>query len=223
METIERLRTSDPLNAEWVTLTLLLVLAALAWTNKNSPRKWRLLVQAMSRMRLERQALREEVDLQDRTFLGLLGVSVAVTSLFLWQSTMVLPGGPAPAYPALMGVVAIVLLLQAVLLRLVGWLFDGDGGLAEYLATGLLLFILLAIMLLPITVLTAYRSAWRDELVVAGLVIGGLLLLYRWVRGAWIGLGEGVRPGYIILYLCAAEAVPLLLFIQSLKAPHVHP
>src|SRR5690606_11858539 len=39
----DNLRTLDPLNAEWVTIVLLLVLAALAFTNMSSPRKWRLL------------------------------------------------------------------------------------------------------------------------------------------------------------------------------------
>jgi hypothetical protein len=50
-----------------------------------------------------------------------------------------------------------------------------------------------------------------------GLAVVGFMLLYRWVRGTWIGVGEGVPVRYIIVYFCAAEILPVLLTIGALR------
>lgn len=215
MEPSDQLRTIDPLNAEWVTIVLLGVFVALAVTNVSSPRKWRLLLQAMFSMRLGRQALREEIDLQDRTLLGLILVSVAVLGLFIWQAGSLLVPTEVRSFPYLAGIVLLVLLAQGLLLRTLASLAGTDRGIGEYLSTGLLLFILTGVSLLPVVVLVSYRSAWRPTLLVVGGTIILLLLLYRWIRGTWVGLAEGVPLRYLILYLCAAEAAPALLFFHT--------
>jgi hypothetical protein len=215
LEHADSLRTPDPLNAEWVTLVLLVVLAALAYTNINSPRKWRLLAQGMFRMRLGRQTLREEIDLQDRTFIGLLIVAIAGLSLFLWQASVLLdPVGHPHFHWFVIGITA-VLLLQGILLRSIATISDSDQGITEFLSTGLLLFILTGVALLPIAALVAYRSHWRPLLLTVGVGLVVILLLYRWLRGAWVGASEGVPLRYIIIYLCAAEIVPILLLIHT--------
>ncbi len=212
---VDHPRAVDPLNAEWVTVVLLSVFALLAMTNLSSPRKWRLLTHAMFRMRLGRQALREEVDLQDRTLLGLLLAAAGITALYVWQMLVQAGGDEVPTYLGLIGIVAGVLIAQSALLRVVGGVLQVDHGLDEFLYTGLLLFILLGALLLPITVIIAYHIEWRTGALAIGAVLVGLLLLYRWVRGAWIGVGEGVSPRYIILYLCTAEILPVLLVLRA--------
>jgi len=214
-EAADRLRTLDPLNAEWVTVVLLLVLTALAFTNISSPRKWRLLAQAMFSMRLGRQTLREEIDLQDRTLIGLLLVAVAVLAMFLYQGAVLLVPGGGYSFIYLATIVLVLLLAQGFLLRAVAALAGTDRGITEYLSTGLLLFILTGVSLLPVVALMAYHSAWRSGLLVAGAFVIVLLLLYRWIRGAWVGLAEGVPLRYLILYLCAAEAAPALLLVHA--------
>jgi len=218
IEQADRLRTLDPLNAEWVTLVLLVVLIALAYTNINSPRKWRLLAQGMFRMRLGRQTLREEVDLQDRTFIGLLVVAIAGLSLFLWQGAVLLDPLDHPRFHWFVIGVTTVLLVQGVLLRSIATVSDSDQGMTEFLSTGLLLFILTGIALIPIAALVAYRSPWRPVLLTVGMVVVAILVLYRWVRGAWVGASEGVPLRYIIIYLCAAEIVPILLLIHTWRS-----
>jgi len=209
---LDSLRPVDPLSSEWVTVLLLLVVLLMALINMSSPRKWRLLGQSMFRMRLGRQALREEMDLQDRAFLGLLLVATGVLALFGWQALTV--QGVAPVFPSLVGFVAGIIVAHYVVLRTVGALMRASAGMEEYLYTGFLLFILTGMAMLPLVVLIAYRSAWRPGLIVAGVVVLVLLLVYRWIRGAWIGLGEGVPLRYIILYFCAAELLPVLLVVD---------
>jgi len=214
-EVQDSLRALDPLNAEWVTIVLLLVLAALAFTNMSSPRKWRLLAQAMFRMRLGRQTLREEIDLQDRTLIGLLLVAIAVIAMFLYQGSILLGPEQAPTFLFLAAMVLALLLAQGILLRVLAGLAGTDKGITEFLSTGLLLFILTGVSLLPVVALMAYHSAWRQGLLIAGALVIVLLLLYRWIRGAWVGLSEGVPLRYLILYLCAAEVAPALLLVHA--------
>ncbi len=208
-------RTHDPLGADWVTGLFLLCFVVLAIINRAAPRTWRILGQAAFRMRLGRQTLREDVDLQDRNFLGLLLVAVAVIALFCWQ---VLAGAnTTTGYGQLVGVAAGVLVAQGLLLRLLASLVRTDAGTNEYVHTGTLLFALMGVLLLPIVILIAYHEPWRNPLQVAGLALLAITVFYRWVRGAWIGLGEGVPAGYIILYFCAAEIVPVLLAYHALR------
>lgn len=224
METsLGTLRTADPLTAEWVTLVLLGVVALMALINVSSPRKWRLLGQAMFRMRLGKQALREEIDLQDRAFLGLLLVGTLVLSLFGWQALTV--KGFDSGFPMLVLAVAGMVLAHYVLLRIVGSLMRAAPGVEEYLYTGFLIFILAGMVLLPIVTFMAYQAPWRSGAMLVGAALLGLLLLYRWLRGAWIGVGEGVPLRYIILYFCAAELLPVLLVIdhwRSTPSPLFH-
>lgn len=213
-EPLDRLRALDPLNAEWVTLLLLMIFAVLAYTNVNSPRKWRLLAQGMFRLRLGRQALREAVDLQDRTFIGLLLVALIVIALFLWQSAALLGPIGVPGFHWFLLGISLMLLTQGVFLRTIAHLSQTDRGISEYLSSGLLLFILTGAALLPVVALIAYRSPWRHTLLVIGAALLLTLLLYRWLRGAWVGLSEGVPLRFIIIYLCAAEIVPILLLLH---------
>jgi hypothetical protein len=220
------LRAMDPLSAEWVTVLLLGLFVLLALINAGGSRKWRLLGQTLFRMRLGRQAMREELDLQDRAILGMLVLAVCVISLFGWQY-FTWKGAPgAPAYPLILGMVVAVVFAQGVLLRTVGGLFKVDQGVGEHLYTGLLLVVLAGVALLPVVVLMAYRAEYRGTLAPLGLTVIGILLIYRWVRGTWIGVGEGVPVRYIILYFCAAEILPVLLAISALRPaahPSVHP
>ncbi len=217
------LRAADPLSAEWVTVVLLALVLLLASINVSTPRKWRLLGRSMFSMRLGKQALREEMDLQDRTFLGLLAIGITVLSLFGWQVMTV--HGHSAVYPPLLGGVFLVFMAHYVLLRSLGGLMGRAPGSEEYLYTGFLLFILAGVLLLPVVVLMAYQPHLRA----GGIVVGGgllaLLLVYRWVRGAWIGVGEGLPLRYIILYFCAAELLPVLLVIdhwRSTPSPLFH-
>ncbi len=212
----DRVRAMDPLNAEWVALLLLGVFSLLGLINTNSPRKWRLLSQAVFRMRLGRHALREELALRDRTFIGLLVVAVCMWSLYLWQlavSIGVVPMG----YPEIALVMLVFVGAQVLLVRGVMFLLNSDGGLHEHLYTGLLLFILAGVLLAPLVVLIAYRPDWRAPLLWTGGVVLVSSFIFRWVRALWIGAGERVPARYIIIYLCGAEILPLFLIIHFLR------
>ena len=210
-------RVVDPLSADWVSLLLLACLLVLTTINVGSPRNWRVLRQSVWRLRMGQQTLREEVDLRDRNVLGLLIVAAVSIALFLWQTGTWQGMAYMPSLVALVSSIIVLLLAQNIMLWTVSVLANADGGASEYLFSGSLLIASLGIVLLPLTALMAFQPAWRDTLLVIGLGLMAAMLLYRWVRGVLIGMGQGVSPGYIFIYLCAAEIMPLLLALHALQ------
>lgn len=211
------LRHVDALSGPWATTVLLLVFGVLAWINVTSPKLWRTLWRGITRLRLGRQMMREEVDLRDRHMVVLLLLAVVVMGHFLLQVVHVRSAGAAGALPLVraVGAVAVVIGGMTLLLRTLAWLFQGDGGTLEYRHTGVILWEVSALVLLPVVLLITYQPAWREELVWTGLALVAALWLLRWVRGVLIGLDAGLKLRYILLYLCAAEVVPLALALNA--------
>lgn len=211
-------RAFDPLSADWVAGVLLSCLLILATINLGSPRKWRMLRQAAFRLRLGRQVLRDETDAGDRNLLGLQAVAVVTLALLLWQGAVWLERSAAPTFISAVGIVALAMIGQAALLRLLAWLAKANEAVREYVFSGSLLYIALGIGLLPVVALIAYQPDWRGPLLGLGLLLLAASLGYRWLRALVIGAGEGVSFRYILLYLCAAEFLPLALALNALRS-----
>jgi len=211
------LRFTDPLSTDWVTTMLLLVFILLAYTNVAAPKKWRLLWGAIFTLRLGKQVMREDVDLQDRTLIGLVFAALIVLALFAYQAVVLL-GAPATGlvvFGRTLGLVVLLLVAQVVLLWLVDVLFEVDGGTREYLYTVLLLTVTLGLLLLPVVALMAGQPDWRGVLLPVGGVLAAAYVLYRWFRGVVIGVGSGVPARHVFIYLCTAEILPVALAIRS--------
>ncbi len=81
----ETLRATDPLAGDWILLVILFVLGMLGWVNLVSPKKWRLITRSFFSFRLGRQSLRDELDVQDRTLIGLAVMASGTIALFAYQ------------------------------------------------------------------------------------------------------------------------------------------
>ena len=215
-------RAHDPLAADWVTGLFLLALIFIAAINRNAPRKWRFLLREGLRIRQGPKALRDELDLQDRNYLGIVLLAIASIALFAWQSLHVEQVEDAPSYLSLIGILTLVLVALWSIVRLSGVLAGSHAATREHARAGSIILAMLGLALFPLVVLMAFQAAWREELVRVGYVLVTAALLYRWVRGIGVGMVEGVPIRYIILYFCAAEAMPLLLAIHALRPP-IHP
>jgi hypothetical protein len=210
-------RVVDPLAADWVAGVLLSCCLILATINLGSPKKWRVLRQAAFRLRLGRQVLREETEASDRNLLGLQAVAVVCIALLLWQGALHFGWGHPRAFMHVALGVAVVLMAQAVILRVITLLVRHVEATEEYQYTGSLLHAASGVALLPVVSLAAYRPEWRYVLLVSGLSILALALAYRWLRALVIGLGEGIPARYVFLYICAAEILPLALALRVLQ------
>lgn len=225
----EALRSTDPLAGNWVLLVMLAALGMLGWINLVSPKKWRLLVRSFFAVRLGRQSLRDELDLQDRTLIGLAVMASATTALFTYQFMVLVAHRPTGIglWGELFAFSLILVFVQAALIRLAGRLFQADAGLPEYLYTLLLLHVVLGLALLPVAASIAWphdvttsatrpdEMLWRTWGLRIGVLLVALVTVFRWVRAAILGLGEGVPLRYVFIYLCTLEILPVALACQA--------
>lgn len=218
---MDHLRAIDPLAADWTVVVLLLVLGMLAWVNMVSPKQWNVLWRSFFSLRIGKQQLRDELDLQDRTLIGLLVMATLVIALFIhqvlayngWMEVGI--GG----YGWILLWMALALLVQILLLRGLEGLAGTEGGLVEYVYTVVVFQIMVALLLLPLITLMAYpyRPEWRMVLWKVGLAVIAGGILFRWIRAVFIGVGSGVSLRYIFIYLCAAEILPLALVLEQAR------
>lgn len=206
----------------WVLLVLLSAVGTLGYVNMVSPRKWRLLLRSFFSIRLGRQSLRDDLDLQDRSFIALIIASCAVIGLFIMQCGTLL-AGVAPQVSVWVIAFAgalVVMAVQVVLLRVVTGSFQAGGGDGEQVYTLLVLQVVSGLLLLPMVAVIAFphEPEWRGMLPWVGLCLAGTIVVLRWVRGGWVALTDGVPLRYIFIYLCALEFLPIALVIQYLRA-----
>jgi Domain of unknown function (DUF4271) len=215
----ETLRATDPLAGDWILLVVLAALGMLGWINLVSPKKWRLLTRSFFSLRLGRQSLRDELDLQDRTLIGLTVMASASVALFAYQFAVVVGRSPAGIglWAEIFGIAVLLLVGQVALVRLAGGLFQVEGAVEEYLYTVVLLQVVMGLCLLPLSASIAWphRMEWRTWALWGGVGLVGLVTAFRWVRAAVLGLGEGTPLRYVFIYLCALEILPVALACQA--------
>ncbi len=215
------LRGTDPLAGDWMALVVVLAVGLLGWINVVSPRKWRLLAGTVFGLRLGRQSMRDEVDIQDRTLVALVIMATGIVALFLYQWSVLYGGWPRGlgAWARIFGLCLAIFVGQFLLLRLLGLLFRGDGGSSEYIYTLLLLNVALGVALLPVVALMAWphQATWRPWISGTGLILLGCMLVFRWFRAVLCGRGSGLSTGYVLLYLCALEILPVALAFQHMR------
>jgi len=218
---MDQLRVQDPLSADWVVALLLLAVGVLAYINLAAPKKWRLLTTSLFSLRLAKGSLRDELDLRDRTLVALLTMAAFLVALFAYQ-VVVVRGLVPPGFGRFLRILVVLVVLvlaQLLVLRSVGVLAGSERGLEEYLYTTLLFYVVLGLLLVPVTALTAFpydTALRRGALIVGGIAVVGSFAL-RWSRAVLIGLGEGVPTRFIFLYLCTAEILPVALLCEQAR------
>jgi Domain of unknown function (DUF4271) len=215
------LRFHDSFGAGWVAIVLLLLLAMLAWVNTSRSKVWRVLGEAVLRARMGKQTLREDVDLKDRAVWVLLASTVLSLSLFLAQLHAARTGQAiAPNdFLAWSAGTAAGLVLHVLFLYGLGWLFRQAERVGEYLYSVIFLHVATGLCILPLAGAIAWNVPLRPGLLVVGVAVVVILLGMRWTKGVLIGLGSGMRLRWIVLYLCAAEVLPIAFLVKSLAAP----
>lgn len=216
---MDMVRHHDALSADWVAVVLVVLLLCIAWVNILSPGHWWSFVGEVLGLVPERQAARFDPGAQDRMFLVPVLVGVFSMALLLWQLDAHVRGEVHRSYPFWSGILAAAIVVHLVAVRVLAVVVRDGGVLGLSARKGLRSFVVAGLLLLPVVVVVAYRPEWRQAWLIAGCAIVAVAFLYRWaqvVRTGWTG---GVPLRFIMIYLCAAEIVPVLLLVQELRPP----
>ncbi|MEO5586002.1 MAG: DUF4271 domain-containing protein [Flavobacteriales bacterium] len=227
---MDQLRAVDALSSGWLAGVLLLALGIVAWVNMVSPKQWPVLARSFGALRLGKHRLREDLDMRDRTLTGLVVLSTVVIAMFAYQVLLYRGwiGHGFVEFGRVLLVVTVVSLAQVAFLRAISLLPATDGGTEEYLYTVILMHVVMGLFLLPVVTVMSFpwRVAWREWAWIVGVAIIILTILFRWIRAATIGVGNGVPLRYIFIYLCALEILPFGLAIEYARhfvppSPHL--
>lgn len=197
------------------------VLVALAIVRYSYPKRMLRLAQALLRVRILFQLMRENMVLSHRSAVTLFLTFAGSTGLLIYLAAKAFNW---PLYtfmgfwlfPVLVAAVAGIYLWKIITVRLVQFLFGGNGGLSEYLNYSFVMNALLGVLWLPAILLAAVTlpDTARVILWIAGGIFG-LAWLIRIVQGIQFAIRQGVFALYIILYLCALEFLPLAVIAKG--------
>jgi hypothetical protein len=189
-------------------------LVAIAWVRVNYGRRIPQLFSDLINVRLMRQTMREELVLSHRASIAVSSIFVVQFSLllYLWEvrsGVSIASGTGFNLFWKLVVLVVLVYFVKIMLLRIIQWVIEGDFSLNEYIHT---IFLSNKVLF---SLFTDYQGS--QFLLIVALASVGLMYVFRLFRGAGNALMQGIRPVYIILYLCTLEILPLLLFMKFIS------
>ncbi len=216
-------RKTEYLSETWMIPLFLVCLVALAWVRVNYGRRIPQLFSDLVNVRLMRQTMREELVLSHRASLAISGVFVLQFSLFWYllevRSVVSIASGTGfNLFWKYVILVVLVYFIKIMLVRIIQWVVEGDFSLGEYIHTIFLSNKVLGLVLFPLLLFALFTDYKGSQfLLTTALVSVGLMYVFRLFRGSANALAQGIRPVYIILYLCTLEILPLLLFVKFIS------
>ena len=113
------------------------------------------------------------------------------------------------------GIVALLLACRYIISHLTGMVFDHDKLYKDYLNQILIIYKIAGIVLIPVIMAIAYLpDKLRIYLIITGLILLGLGVLFRFVKGIQLIFNKDVSIFYLILYLCTLEFLPALVIYK---------
>jgi len=204
---------------DWVTITLIVLLALLTWFNFFYHRIFRQLFSAYFNLGLTGQIVRDESVLLQRATLILSIISYALIGLFFhllclrqgWDIPLLQTG--ILRFALLSVLVAMAYSLKMLLLRFLSEIFGLERSVALYVFNIFLMVMMSGLVLFPVNIIMAYASREiADAAAVTGVITLAVFFVYRLIRaaGIWTGIPR-FSVFYLFLYLCSFEIAPLLI------------
>jgi hypothetical protein len=206
-------------NPDWLTISLILIIALFTWYKIFYHRMFMQLVNAFFSTATTNQIVRDESVLLQRASLNASVISYLVGGLFLYQLSIyyhwehpLLGNGIVRFLIFAMGI-AIVYSAKMIALRFLSNVFNAEKPASAYIFTIFLFNMMAGLTLLPVVVLMAYAPASIHFAVISIVAVILLAMLcYRLIRAVQIWLSIHRAPlFYLFLYLCAFEVAPLML------------
>lgn len=161
---------------------------------------------------------REEYSLTSRISLLLLLNYLLMFPLFIWQTAgfFAVQRDGLAGFGQIIGIILLVYFVKIIVTRILGNVFEVKEASTEYTYNILLFNKTIGLLLFPICLLLAFaRQIPPEFLIWTGIILIGLLLIYRLLRVILIGIANSsVSFFYIILYLCTLEIIPFVVILK---------
>lgn len=208
----------------WLLAFLLAIIALLMAVRIFYRKSFSELLNAFFSFRYTGQLVRDDNILLQRTTVILTIVFTLTVSLFLYQSGTALSwklpfavkGFNAYIFFAL--IISAIYALKFMALKMAGFIFDIAPEMETYVFSVYLINNIFGLLLLPVVLINFLYPAFITQFTgIAVLLIAGIFLLYRFIRGILISRESSQHsPVYLFFYLCALEFAPLLVLVKVL-------
>lgn len=112
----------------------------------------------------------------------------------------------------------VIYLAKYIIIRFSGWAFNVEGITEHYIFNIFLINKMLAVILLPFTIILAFADpVWVGPCMIVSLILIGLMLINRYTR-SWQVFGSFFQYSkfHFFTYLCASELLPLAVLMKLL-------
>ena len=208
-------------NQDGIFILILIVFSLITWALYTQRKRFNMILSALVMPRVILQLIREENSILQRLFVVLSIVFILVFSTFFYQTCLFYGWTIFNAEGIILFVictlmVGLVYFIKLMVIAFVGNVLEADELVREYLYNIFLINLLLAILLIPIILAEAYMPYIpKDLLIKGGVTLFFITLLYRSLRGIYMGSGRTKFSLYhLFLYFCTLEILPLVVLIK---------
>ena len=169
-----------------------------------------------------------QVDKDDRginawTFIGLFLLFASTFGLFLYQlaayNNVYYSISGVQLFAALSLIIISLFSFKFVVLKIIGFLFDIDSIVGEYITTLYLTYFNIAFVFLPVVLcFSLLAAAFIPYLLITALVLIVIIFVWIYLRSS-VSIISNFRfhKFYLFVYLCALEICPILILIKVLN------
>lgn len=208
----------------WIALVILLAFVLLVILRVFDWRRMKQLLSGITRISSVALYYREEYALTNRISILLTLNFLLCGALFITQVVSVFSGNSFAGqhfmlFLMVVGGLFVVYLLKWLIILFFGLIFNIKEPASEYSYTVFLFNKALGIILFPIVIALAFAVQIDPHwIVLTGLVLWGIMLVYRILRGVLIGIyTAGVSVLNLFIYLCTLEILPFVLITKVLR------
>jgi hypothetical protein len=169
------------------------------------------------------QADKDERGINAWTFIALFLLFALAFGLFLYQlaayNGVYYSIGGVQLFAALSLIVISLFSFKFLVLKIIGFLFDIDRMVSEYVTILYLTYFNIAFVFLPVILcFSLLEAAFIPFLLVTALVLTAIIFVWIYLRSS-VGIISNFRfhKFYLFIYLCALEICPILILIKVLN------
>ena len=211
--------TRHSLNLDWITLHVVICLVLISWVQIFYGKRLRQILKAFGGTRYANILSKEGNLFRERISIPLFIVYLVTFSLLIYQ---VVAGQSAPNMSGFSGlkffslIILVILLLwfvKNIAVRFVGTIFKNQVILSDYMHTNFIFNMATGLILLPLIIISVYLPSVLAIYIVIAIWL--VVFFYRFVRELFTGLNYTKFSLFArILYLCAFEILPFLVFTK---------
>ncbi|RQO30566.1 hypothetical protein DBR32_13495 [Taibaiella sp. KBW10] len=204
----------------YLVLLLLFVLGSLRLI---FPTYFRHLYNAFTSPLMNKRQLREQIEQNIQANIAMniffsISIGFFLYALLFTQTTIVQHASYSPnlILCGLILLVAAVYTVKYLLLKFVGWVFKIASVTEAYTYNVFLINKILAVVLLPFSIILAFgHGGWLRLMLAIALILTGILLINRYTR-SWSSLGSFFQYSkfHFFMYFCASELLPLAILVK---------